>query len=138
MSKRIFTKEQMDELLHNPNVTKCSEKSITFSKEFKVSAVMRYYEEGLPPSQIFTEAGFDLDMIGTDTPKDRLVDWRRIYNRKGNDGLRQDKGRCVGIGRPKTKDITPEYKIKRLEAEVAYLRAENDFLVELRAKKRTE
>jgi hypothetical protein len=44
MSKRKFTKEQIGELLKNANVVKCSEKSITYSKEFKVWAVKRYGE----------------------------------------------------------------------------------------------
>lgn len=38
MSKRIFSEEQIKELLQNPNVEKCSEKSIGYKKEFKLSA----------------------------------------------------------------------------------------------------
>lgn len=137
MSKRIFTKEQMAMLLSNRNVTKCSEKSITFSKDFKINAVKQYYKEGLSPSQIFIEAGFDLLMIGRKKPKYCISDWKKIYNLKGEDGLLvETRGR--GGGRPKTKGITPEDRIKRLEAENAYLKAENSFLANLRAKRRTE
>ena len=134
MSKRIFTEEQRAVLLNNSNVIKCSEKAITYSKEFKIKAV-RQYNEGMSSSQIFIEAGIDPKIVGRKSPKDRLRDWRKIYSRKGEDGLLCKKR---GGGRPKTKGITPEYRIKRLEAEVAYLRAENDFLVKLRAKRRTE
>ena len=135
MSKRIFTEEQIKVLLSNPNITKCSEKSISYSKVFKVEAIRRYYEEGLSPSQIFIDAGFDLDLIGADTSKDNLKKWRKIYSHKGEGGLVETRGRT---GRPKTQDITPEYRIKKLEAEIAYLKAENDFLAKLRAKRRTE
>jgi transposase-like protein len=130
-----FNEELRLELLNNSNVVKCSNKAITYSKDFKVNAVKLYYEEGLSPSQIFIDAGFDVKVIGTDTPHDRLRDWRKTYNRQGEGGLLSKKR---GNGRPKTKDITPEYRIKRLEAEVAYLKAENDFLAKLRAKRRTE
>ena len=50
----------------------------------------------------------------------------------------ENRGKGRGGGRPKTKGITPEDRIKRLEAENAYLKAENDFLAKLRAKRRTE
>jgi len=130
----MFTDEQRALLLSNINVAKCSEKAITYSKEFKIKAV-KQYNKGMSSSQIFIEAGLDPKVIGRKSPKDRLGDWRRIYNRKGEEGLICKKR---GGGRPKTRDITPEYKIKRLEAEVAYLKAENDFLAKLRAKRRTE
>jgi transposase len=139
MSNRILTKEQIVELLNNSNIVKCSEKSITFSKEFKINAVKRYYEEGIPSSRIFIDAGFNLSVIGKKTPKRRLSDWKEIYKIKGENGLLiETRGRGRGGGRPKTKGITPEDRIKRLEAENAYLKAENDFLAKLWAKRRTE
>ena len=55
MSKRIFTQEQIVSFLQNKNVAACSEKSITYHKDFKLAAVKRY-QEGLPPLAIFTEA----------------------------------------------------------------------------------
>lgn len=73
-----------------------------------------------------------MNVIGRDTPKDNLKRWRKIYNKKGLDGLVETRGR---IGRPRTKGITPEDKIKRLETENAYLKAENDFLAKLRARR---
>ena len=139
MSNRVLTEEQIKSLLSNSNVVKCSEKSITFRNEFKTYAVKQYYEEGLSPSQIFIEAGFNLSVIGSKTPKRRISDWKKIYKMKGDNGLlieRRGKGR--GGGRPKTKGVSPEDRIKRLEAENAYLKAENDFLAKLRAKRRTE
>lgn len=129
-----FSEEQRLELLNNSNVIKCSNKVITYNKEFKVNAVKLYYE-GLSPSQIFIDAGFDLKVIGAENPGDRLKDWRKIYNRQGETGLLSKKR---GNGRPRTKDITPEHRIKKLEVEIAYLKAENDFLAKLRAKRRTE
>jgi transposase-like protein len=137
MSKRIFNEEQIRELLTNTNVSRCSNKSITYSKEFKVLAVKKYYEEGYSPNMIFKESGFDVKLIGQDVPNDCLCRWRKIYRMKGEDKLRVEaRGKHRGGGRPRTKDLTEADKIKRLEIEVAYLKAENDFLAKLRAAKK--
>ena len=136
MDKPKFSKEQIRELLNNHNVVKCSEKAITYAKGFKIEAVKQYNEEGKTARQIFREAGFDLRVIGKDTPKDCLSDWRRIFKIRGAEGLLTD-ARGRHKGRLKTKWSTDADKIKWLEAKVAYLKAENDFLAKLRAK-RTE
>jgi transposase-like protein len=134
MSKRIFTPEQIADLLKNKNVSKCSKKSITYSKEFKLSAIT-LYNEGLGCSEIFREAGFDPELVGVDNPRACLLRWRQSISRHGGAGLINDgRGRT---GRPKTRGLSDTDQIKRLKIEVAYLRAENDFLAKLRAKKRS-
>lgn len=133
MSKRIFTREQIKYLLENHNVEKCSERSITFTAGFKTDAI-KLYEQGLTSAEIFRQAGFDLDVIGRDQPKDCLRRWHKIVRRKGIKGLSEVRGKN-SRGRPKTKNLAKTDTIKRLEAEVAYLKAENDFLAKLRAKK---
>lgn len=134
MSKRIFTREQIETLSRNENVRKCSERSISFNKEFKINAIRRY-QAGLTCIEVFAEAGFDIRIIGKSSPEDCLKRWKKTYRLKGESGLRiETRGR--GGGRPKkVVDTTPADKIKRLEAEVAYLKAENDFLTQLRAKR---
>ena len=137
MSKRRFTQEQVLELLKNVNVAKSSEKAITYSKDFKIRAVKQYHEDGLGARQIFRNAGFDLDVIGKGQPKSLMQDWNRIYKTKGVIGLATEtRGKGSGGGRPKTKNVTDADKIQRLEAAVAYLKAENDFLAKLRARRR--
>jgi len=136
MSKRMFTKEQVKDLGKNKNVSKCSEKSITYSKDFKMKAVKQYGEEGITSSEIFRQAGFDLVIIGKDIPKQSLKRWNRAFKAKGLNGLAELRGKSGGGGRPKTKNLTDADKIKRLEVEVAYLKAENDFLAKLRASKK--
>ena len=134
MSKRIFNKEEIAKLLTNENVSKCSEKSITYSEDFKVRAV-KEYEQGLQSREIFINAGFDINMIGRNMPKDCLARWNRIYRMKGAEKLKNENRGRAG-GRPKKiKDKSDAGRIERLEAENAYLKAENDFLVKLRAKR---
>ncbi len=133
MSKRKLTTKQVADLRKNSNVAKCSDRAITYNKDFNVRAVRQYVEDGLAAKEIFRVAGFDLEAIGKDTPKMCLRDWRRIFKMKGVSGLMTEtRGR--GGGRPKTKGLTDTKKIEYLEAKVAYLKAENDFLAKLRAK----
>ena len=132
----MFAPEQIKELLKNKNVLRCSPKAITYHPDFKVRAVKRLCDDGIPAARIFMDAGFDLAVIGAKTPKWRLTDWRRMLRDKGTAGLRKDgrgKAKGKGGGRPKTKNLTDKEKIEYLEAKVAYLKAENDFLTKLRA-----
>lgn len=133
MSKRIFNKEQIEILLQNSNAAGCSEKSISYRKDFKILAVRKYHE-GLPPSEIFRQARFDINMIGHKTPKGCLRRWKKIFKDKGEAGLKIDgRGQSKSGGRPKNlANLTDEEKLKRLEAEVAYLKEENRFLAKLR------
>lgn len=137
MGKRIFTEEQIKELAKNRNVGNCSNKSITYNEAFKVLAIAKYYEEGYSPRIIFEEAGFNISVIGVDTPRDSLQRWRKIYKEKGAHLLRHEqRGKHNKDSRIKTKDVNDADRIKRLEIENAYLKAENDFLVKLRAAKK--
>lgn len=133
MSKRIYTKEQIAQLSENKNIIRCSERSITYSRDFKISAV-KLYEQGLTSIEIFAKAGLDIKIIGRKTPKECLRRWNRLYRVKGFEGLMAEtRGRSGG--RPKTRNLSEADQIKRLEAKVAYLKAENDFLAKLRAKR---
>ncbi len=133
MSKRIFTKEQIEMLLRNPNIAGCSEKSISYHKDFKILAI-RKYREGLPPSDIFRQAGFDINMIGRKSPKNCLRRWLKVFRKNGEAGLKVD-GLAINNprGRPKNiANLSGEEKMKRLEAEVTYLKEANRFLAKLR------
>ena len=134
--KRTFTEGEREALLKNEHVKRCSARSITFSPDFKVEAV-RQYEEGMRSRDIFIKAGFDLDIIGRQKPKWLLRDWNKLPQQKGLVGLQKEgRGSGKGGGRPKTTGLTEAERIKQLEAQVAYLKAENDFLAKLRAKQR--
>jgi len=135
MSKRIFTKEQIEILLQNENVAGCTNKSIAYHKDFKILAVKKY-KEGLPSFEIFKQAQFNMDIIGRETPKQCLRRWRKIERANGELGLKTDnRGRPKSNGHKKDMaDLSDKDKLKRLEAEVAYLKEENRFLAKLRKK----
>ena len=135
MSKKIFTREQVQSLLQNPRVATCSEKSITYHQDFKVAAVRRYHE-GMPPSAIFREAGFPVSLLGKDRMDGRLKAWRKAFAKNGEAALRKD-GRATNSphGKRGKHDLTnlsePE-KLKYYQTQIAYLKAENAFLARLR------
>lgn len=134
MNNLKFTAPQIAEMCRNPHVIKCSTSSISYSKQFKADAIKKYYEEGYSANEIFRAAGFDLHVIGKSTPKDRLKNWRKIYKTKGIHALvTENRGRSARGRHLKTQEVSDADKIKRLEAEIAYLKAENDFLGKLRA-----
>lgn len=120
-------------MLQNENVERCSQKSITYQEAFKIEAVRQYHEAGMGAREIFTRAGFDINLIGKDQPKECLQRWRRTVRHKGALGLKDTRGK---LGRPKKVIRTEAETIQWLEAQVAYLKAENHFLAKLRAKRR--
>lgn len=137
MSKARFTKEQIEELSQNKHVTRCSDKVITYNPDFKIKAVKQYYDEYLIPKEIFIRAGFDLNMIGKDIPGNCLKDWKKIYETKGTEAFKQENrgGQKGGGNSKKYINESNKDKIERLETENIYLKAENDFLAKLRAKR---
>jgi len=78
----------------------------------------------------------NLEIIGKAKAKDCLSRWRKIYNRKGKDKLITESRGGPGRRRPGTAIKDDKERIKYLEAKVAYLDAENDFLAKLRGLKR--
>lgn len=63
MSKRTFFKEEQQLLKQNVYVLEVSDKSITYTDEFKIHFIAEY-EKGLSSRIIFEEADFDVELIG--------------------------------------------------------------------------
>lgn len=129
----MHTSEEVEKLRLNPYVLKCSEKSITYTCEFKQKALKQYYE-GVGSKEIWRRAGFDISKWRRKYCSDTMRDWKEIVNKKGFEGLSESRGK-EATGRPKTRGVTDADRIKRLELQVRYLEAENDFLAKLRARR---
>lgn len=139
MEKTKFNSEQISELLRNEHIDKCSFKSITYNKAFKLLAIQRY-AEGMTATQIFRSVGLPQELVGEYVPDCCLNRWRKTFKVKGSAGLViEERGRATGgrRGRPGTKNLTDAERIKRLEIENAYLKAKYDFLVKLRAQRKS-
>lgn len=135
MSNKVFTQLEMRQLERNPHVRHVSEKAITYEPSFKLAAVLSYME-GNTPQQIFVQAGFHLETIGHEQPKRCLKRWRTTYTTYGESGLLEERRGKGSPGRPSEKEISIEEQLKRAEARIKLLEAENDLLKKLEALER--
>lgn len=135
MANKLFTELEMRQLENNLNVRHVSEKAITYEPSFKLAAVLSYME-GNTPQEIFLKAGFYLDIIGHEQPKQCLKRWRATYATYGESGLLEERRGKGSPGRPSGKDLSIEEQLKRAEARIKLLEAENDLLKKLEALER--
>lgn len=86
MAKNLYTELQIKELEKNPNIINASDWSIAYKVEFKIKAVSDY-KLGKTPSQIITENGFNLEIIGKKQPQRCLSRWKETFERFGVEGF---------------------------------------------------
>lgn len=132
----MFNEDQVKELLNNKNVLRCSNKSITYSQEFKIKAIRRYSEDGVSPNQIFEEAGFSRTWLGKYRASNCLKKWKDKYRTEGQESLLKENRGAPGKRKTWMVPKDEKKKIEYLETKIAYLEAENDFLAKLRGLKR--
>ena len=127
MSKILFTEEEIQELKKNKFVKNVTEKSITYSDEFK----QHFIEEknnGKGPTRIFIECGFNPYVLGgTRIDHFNMRMMNKIKNKEPFDDNRGKKS----TGRPKKtniKELNDKEKIEQLEHENLILKAENELL----------
>lgn len=127
--RTIFTKEQIAELRQHPCIFGVSEGLVSYTYEFKKRA-LELHAEGISPNEIWRRAGFDVKIWKQGYCGWTIKDWRRMVQ---NGGLQ----RLVNLGGVQSDRGTKDDKdkMKRLELQVKYLEAENDFLAKLRAKR---
>lgn len=125
MKRKKYTDQEKQELLKSYAILKVENSNVTYSSEFKVKA-LKEYKKGKFPSQIFLEAGINLNILGIKNAKRNLYRWRKIELEEGE---LQEKCR----GRALKRVLSPEDEIKQLKARNAYLEAENEFLKKLKA-----
>lgn len=123
MGRNYFTEEQQEELLQNPYIERVSEKVITYTKEFK-ELFAQEYRSGKIPSQILIDMGIDFHILGK-RRKDGIVAMMKKYELRPEGCEDTRKGNS---GRPSTKILSLDEKIKRLEQKTTYLQQENEFL----------
>ncbi|PSJ85593.1 HTH domain-containing protein, partial [Brevibacillus fortis] len=134
-NRKSFTEQEIHTLENNPNVLRVTGKNITYSPMFKVSAVQAY-QEGQTPMEIFLQAGFYIEIIGKDMPKKCLLRWRKAYATLGEVGLMEERRGKGSTGRKSEKELSAEDKLRRAEARIRLLEAENELLKKLEALER--
>jgi transposase len=135
MSKIIFNEHQRQVLESNPNVSSVSDRAIQYTSEFKIQAVKENLA-GKGPSEIFIEAGFDLEVIGIKKAQSALNRWRTTYRNHGETGFLEERRGKGSTGRPSSKELSAEKKLEKAEARIKLLEAELDLLKKLEALER--
>ena len=128
MSKIIFNDKQIKLLAKNPNVSRVSDKSITYSEEFK-NKFIEENSKGILPRKIFEDNGFDIEIIGLKRIEQAAARWRKKYLDMGVLGLKDS--RTSNSGRPLLRELTAQEEIERLKAKISLLEIENEFLKKL-------
>lgn len=128
--KTKFSEGQIDKLRLNPCVFNCSVSSVNYTFEFKKRA-LELSDKGINAREIWLRSDFDTSWWRKGYFRETIRDWKKIVAQKGIDGLI----RSGGIQFDKGPSLNSSDKVKRLELQVKYLKAENDFLAKLRAKR---
>lgn len=128
----MFDPEARARVLQIKNVLRVRETAITYCPAFKVEAVRANLIEGKPPHLPFLDAGFDLELIGRETPRRCPKRWRAVFMERGEQGLANDQRGRQATGRPAERELTFEEKLRRAEARVRYLEKENELLKKTR------
>ena len=92
------------------------------------------YLNGKSSRQIFEEANFNIDIIGTDRIDCASSRWRSSYKKHGVLGLNDT--RKNNSGRPLQRELSKDEIISRKNAEIEFLKAENDLLKKLELQER--
>ena len=126
MGKNYFTDEQVELLKKNKYVKHVSNKSITYTLEFKNLFISEY---GIKSATIiFEEAGLPKSILGYKRIKDSISRWKKQYNERSS----LDDTRKGNAGRPITRDLTPEEIIEKQKFQIETLKQENEFLRQIR------
>lgn len=124
MNKETFTENEMKQLSINTYVKSVGPTIITYTDEFKRIFISED-ENGKSPRQIFTDNGFDVELLGASRIRKAAYRWRKAYREAGLDGLTDS--RKDYSGRSTKKNMT----VEELEAQIQLLKAENELLKKL-------
>jgi len=130
MLKDRFTEEEMARLQQLSCVEKVTTKMIVFTREFKFKAIEQR-ASGASIIDVFEDAGIDTGLFPRKHFMFMLKAWRKeIKLRKDEAFIKVKRGRPVGKREEKAiKDMSTA----ELQAKIAYLEAENDFIKKLKA-----
>ena len=123
MSNILFNDEQQKQLRTNRWVKSVTEKSISFTEDFKVYFINEY-NLGRLPKQIFKDAGFDINMLGDKRIEQCTVRYKR--QNKRIEGFHDT--RTNNSGRRTGKELSIEEENELLKKQNAMLQQELEFL----------
>ena len=124
MSKILFTDSQVKKLSKNKWIKKINNKTITFTNEFKYKLVKECENYKKFPQDVFRECGIEPEIVGVKRYEQAAYRWRKQINSIGEikDNRKDNKGR------PLEHELSDNEKLKRAEAKIKLLEAENELL----------
>ncbi len=124
MKRYPIPKEYVKQLNEHPYVEKATEWTVCFAAEFKQLAYDEYYR-GKSMRQIFVDAGFDVQLLGTK----RIDNFRMLVMSKADEKTGfADKRKDKSLQAPQSTESQMMKRIRELEHRNAYLEQENEFL----------
>jgi hypothetical protein len=123
MSKRDFTKEEIEELRANPYTFSVSPRTIYFTVEFKRQFWKRM-NSGIKPYQIVLDLGYDPEVLGIA----RIEGIRQIVRKQGKEGNFREGQSGLMATHPDYSRIPQNQKMLAMETELYYLRQELAFI----------
>ena len=123
MSNILFDEEQQKQLRANHWVKSVTEKTISFTEDFKIYFINEY-NLGKLPKQIFKDAGFDINMLGDKRIEQCTARYKRQNKRiEGfHDTRANNSGRRIG------KELSIDEENELLKKQNAKLQQELEFL----------
>jgi hypothetical protein len=126
IGREAFTEPEIEILSASPHVRKVTEKTISYTPEFK-ALFWEKYEAGNSPPDIFEEAGFDLDILGDS----RIFGLLTAIRREKVIAEQTEKIASQGSAATSNKKIIGEInekEIRKLMHQVAYMSQELEFI----------
>lgn len=128
-TRKQLSQECVNKLKEHPYVAKVTQWTVSFTPEFKQIAYDKY-NNGKSMSEIFKEAGFDIEMLGNK----RLSNFRNKLFEKSDNGNRFEDGRKNNSRKEATStEAQMAKRIRELEHRNAYLEQENEFLKKIQS-----
>ena len=121
MSKKAYTREEIEILKANKYVRNCSSKYITFTDELKTEA-LKLDNKWVYFRDIFKYFWFPEFIVNSEIPRNSLKDWRHRIKTKWLTWLVNTKKWRKKQEKIDISKMTQEEKIKYLETENAYLK----------------
>lgn len=124
MSKILFTDVQVKKLSKNKWIKNITNKGITYTNEFKYKLVKECKNYNKFPQDVFRECGIDPEIVGKKRIECSAYRWRKQINSTGE----IIDTRTTKSGNTIKRELSDKEKLKRAEAKIKLLEAENELL----------
>ena len=126
MKWKVFSPEEVVSLRNNPYTLKATEKTITFTLKFK-EVMLDGLQQGKSPEIIMRELGYDPAVIGDSRVKG--IAYHIAKEAESPEGLHEGRRTPArAVTEEEVASSAPSRSLRRLQAEVSYLRQEVEFL----------